>query len=358
MASSSSTPRRGSCAGALLLSCIGCAGRPPKATGSPPVVAVIEQTDAAVAAPAESGEPDAPASASLEPLPPPDVAPEAPAPPGAPHVLLADELPYFPVRLRAQDAPPERHHSRRPDRAGHAGHTADERTEAASRRPYHPAPGIVVDVIDAQGGLSAADLQRTARSSGYWPLRQCYEEGLRKDQRLAGKISIQLVVTPGGAIDRSEVTAATLHDEIVAACVAREARHLGLAASAAQTIAKVEVTLVVGDEPVLTAKPLPGAAALRDALRGSWDSVRSCYAGELSSHPDAGGRLELRFHVHRDGEIVEVSEGDSRFGDIEVTRCVLGIYRTLKLPTLHLLHDGHFIYALHFETKPEETASP
>ena len=232
MASSSSTARRGLCAGALLLSCIGCAGRPPKATGSPPVVAMIEQTDAAAAAPTESSEPDAPASASLAPLPPPDVAPDAPAPPVAPHVLLADELPYFPVRLRAHDTPPERHHSRRTDRAGHAGHTTDERVEAASRRPYHPAPGIVVDVIDAQGGLSAADLQRTARSSGYWPLRQCYEEGLRKDQRLAGKISIQLIVTPGGAIDRSEVTATTLHDEIVAACVAREARHLGLAASA------------------------------------------------------------------------------------------------------------------------------
>jgi hypothetical protein len=279
-------------------------------------------------------------------------------------VLLADELPYFPVHLRGREAPPERHHSRRTERAGRAGHASnasgatDQRAETPSRRPYHPAPGIVVDVIDAQGGLSAGDLQRTARSNGYWPLRQCYEEGLRKDQRLAGKISLQLVVTPDGAIDRSEVIGTTLHDEIVPACVARESLHLGLAAAAAETIAKVDVTLAVGDEPVLTAKPLPGAAELRDSLRGPWDSVRGCYAGELSSHPDAGGRLELTFHVRRDGEILDVSEGDSRFGDLAVTRCVLGIYRTAKLPALHLLHDGHFTYALHFEAKPEETAAP
>ncbi len=362
-ASFSSIAQLAVCVGASLLLSNGCASNPPKVTATVPVA----RTDAgtAQAAPSGSSEPEPPASASLAPLaplPPPEPPAEASPPPPTSHVLLADELPYFPVRLRAHDGPPdaahERHHARHAERAGHASHSTDERIETTSRRPYHPAPGIVVEVVDSQGGLSAADLQRTARSNGYWPFRQCYEEGLRKDQRLAGKVSLELLVTPSGAVEGSTVTATTVRDEIAAACVAREARHLGLPAVDTQTIAKVDVTLAVGDEPVQTAKPLPSAVPLRDTFRASWDGVRACYAGELAAHPDAGGRLELTFHVRRDGEILEVSEGDSRFGDVEVTRCVLGIYRTAKLPPLHLLHDGHFVYALHFEAKPQESAAP
>jgi hypothetical protein len=359
MESFSFTAQLATFAGASLFLASSCASGQSKTTGSIPVVPVTVRTDAdaAQASPTGSSDPDAASNASLAPLPPPDTPAEAPPAPAAPRVLLADELPYFPVRLRAHDVPPEHHHARHPERAGHASH-ADERGESTSRRPYHPAPGIVVEVVDAQGGLSAADLQRLARSNGYWPFRQCYEEGLRKDQRLAGKVTLELLVTPAGAVDRSTVTTATVHDEIVAACVAREARHLGLSAVDAPTTAKIDVTLAVGDEPVQTAKPLPTAATLRDALREPWDAVRKCYAGELGGHPDAGGRLELTFHVKRDGEILEVSEGDTRFGDVQVTRCVLGIYRTTKLPPLHLLHDGHFVYAIHFESKPEETAAP
>ena len=358
-ASFSFTAQLAACAGASLLLANGCASGPPRTSGTVPTAPLTARADAdaAQAAPPGSTEPEAAASAALAPLPPPESPAEAPPEPVAPLVLLADELPYFPVRLRPHDGPPERRHPRHAERAGHASHAGDERGESTSRRPYHPAPGIVVDVIDAQGGLSVADLQRTARSNGYWPLRQCYEEGLRKDQRLAGKVSLELLATPAGAVSGSTVTATTVHDEIVTACVAREARHLGLSPADASTTAKIVVTLAVGDEPVQTAKPLPTATTLRDALRGSWEAARKCYAAELGGHPDAGGRLELTFHVKRDGEILEVSEGDSRFGDAEVTRCLIGIYRTTKLPPLHLLHDGHFVYALHFESRPDAPAT-
>ncbi len=349
------------CAGAILLGSSGCAGSPPKAVAAIPIApadASAADADAADATPALSSASAAESSVPLAPLPPPDTPPEAPAPPAASRVLLADDLPYYPVRLRSHDSAPEHHHARPTGRSGHTNHTTDERADGANRRPYHPAPGIVVDVVDAQGGLAAADLQRTARSAGYWPFRQCYEEGLRKDQRLSGKVSLELHTTPSGAVDRSAVTATTVHDEIVAACVAREARHLALSPVDAETVAKVDVSLAVGDEPVQTAKPLPNATPLREALRGSWDAVRRCYAGELTGHPDAGGRLELAFHVRHVGEIVDVAEGDSRFGDVDVTRCVLGIYRTLKLPALHFAREAHFVYAIHLEAKPVETAAP
>jgi outer membrane biosynthesis protein TonB len=361
-------PRRAACAGLLMGSALGaCAGSAPKtaapvngipanvtlvATPIPPVESAAPAASAPE--PTTSSEASAEPTAPLEPLPTPAPTP-APATPTATvaRVLMADELPFFPVRLRAHDADRRR-----------ANHETTRESEAKSsrHRPYHPAPGIIVDVTDARGGIAAADLQRIARNADYWPFRECYEAALRSDQRLSGKVSLELVVTPSGSVDGATVAASTLRDEIVGACVAREARHLALPATSAQTVAKVDVSLATGDEAVTTARPFPNAESLRQALRTSWDGARQCYATGLASRPDAGGRLELRFRVHHDGEIFDVSEvgdHDVRFTDVDVTRCVLGVYRTARLPPLaRASHERSFVYALHFESKADEAVAP
>ena len=370
------------CAAALLLS--GCAGAAPTATAAPAVALPPLPADSAAASAAPSA-PPAPAAAApagsseaapqpdvaLAPLPtpaeappqappaaPPSPAPQAPPAAAPPRVLLVDEPPYVPTRLHAHDGPRSEH------RRSHE--TSREAKEAGGRRPYHPAPGIVVDVVDVQGGAPAVEVQRVARSSGYWPFRQCYEEGLRKDQRLAGKVSLELAVSPNGAVDRSTMTVATVRDEVVAACVAREARHLPLPSSESAATAKIDVTLATGDEPVPAGRPIPDADGFRQALRASWDSVRQCYATGLANHPDIGGRLELHFRLRRGGEVAEVAEvgeHDSRFSDAEVTRCVVGVYRAARplaasASHAHSAKDRSFVYALHFESKPADAPVP
>jgi hypothetical protein len=302
------------------------------------------------AAPGSPGEPAAAPSAAVPPVPGPSpVSQPATAP--APRVLLADELPYAPAHLRAHDTRPEHHRAREANR------------ESPGGRPYHPAPGIVVDVVDAQGGATASALQRAARNLGYWPFRQCYEEGLRREPRLAGKVALELVVSPTGAVDRSVVTATTVRDEIVAACVAREAQRLALPSGDSPTTARVDVSLVIGDEPVPTGRPVPAAEPIREALRGSWGAVRRCYAGRLAGHPGVGGRVELHFHV-RHGEIVDVdelgaaTEGGGRLGDPEVTRCLIGVYRRARLPASHGQRERSFVYALQLESMPVGATTP
>jgi hypothetical protein len=312
---------------------------------------------AAGSAPSATPEPGQAPATTATPAGPDDAPPAtsaaiAPAPSPTPRVMLADELPYSPAHLRARDAKLEHHHGREASRDG----------RESGKRPYHPAPGIVVDVVDAQGGATAAAVQRTARNLGYWPFRQCYEEGLRREQHLAGKVSLELVVSPSGAVDRSVVTATTMRDEIVAACVAREAQRLALPSGESPTTARVDVSLAVGDEPVATGRPVPNAEPIRQSLRGSWSAARRCYASKLASHPGLGGRMELHFHV-RHGEIVDVDElagaGESggHFGDADVTRCVLGVYRTARLPTSHGSRERSFVYALHFESAPVDVAA-
>jgi hypothetical protein len=112
------------------------------------------------------------------------------------------------------------------------------------------------------------------------------------------------------------------------------------------------VTLSTGDEPVPEPRPAPHAKELREALRVSWPAVEKCYAGELPKHPDAGGRLELRIRTRSDGQVVEVAEGETRFAEVDVTRCILGIYRTASLPAVHGgPHESTFVYAMHLEAR-------
>src|SRR5258708_21390793 len=121
-------------------------------------------------------------------------------------VLVADEPPFLPGTQGAWVPHQEQFH--RPP-------------QGASHRPYHPAPGIVVDVLDAEGAVLAG-LQRTARNLGYWPFRRCYEEGLRRNQALTGTVTLHVLVPPDASARRTGVSPSTLKDDVVAACVPRE----------------------------------------------------------------------------------------------------------------------------------------
>jgi hypothetical protein len=249
-----------------------------------------------------------------------------------------DDGPFLGRRPHARELPP---HSREAmHRRGRHG------------RPYHPAPGIVVDVPEAQGA-SAAVLQRAARNLGYWPFRRCYEDGLRHDQRLAGKVSLDLSIAADGAV-RSAVTAADLSDESVIRCVAREVQQLSLGVFDGESHARVEVKLWTGDEPLPVAPPVPRADEVQQALRASWPAVEDCYAAALAKRPDAGGSIDLRFRVAFDGAVLDVAEeGDPRFGDVEVTQCVLDVYRSARLPARRSgSQETRFGYAIHLEAAP------
>jgi hypothetical protein len=251
----------------------------------------------------------------------------------ASHLLVTDDPPYLPGTQGAFT--PHRDQFHRPP-------------QGSSHRPYHPAPGIVVDVVDAEGAVLAG-LQRTARNLGYWPFRRCYEEGLRRNQALGGTVSLDLAVTPDPAARRTEVTASTVRDDVVTACVAREAHHLALDPVQATVSARLRVLLALGDEPVAGPIPIPGAGELRTALRASWPEATSCFEAAIARHPDGGGRIELRFDLDDDGALARVSESGARFPDPDATECVAAVYRKAPLSVTHAVPGKAFVYALHFE---------
>jgi hypothetical protein len=220
-------------------------------------------------------------------------------------------------------------------------------------RPYHPDPRIVIDVLEARGAPQA-DLQRTARDAGYWPFRRCYEDGLRRDEALSGKVSLALSISSTGRVEQSSVTGSTLRDKIVIACIAREARQLSF--SAAASTATTDVSLATGDEPVAVSLPAAGAEELRRSLQNAWPAAEQCYARGLAADPELGGRIELLFRVGMHGELAEVSAGSTHLADSDFGRCVLDVYRGARLGLRETNHEQHFVYALHFEADPTPSA--
>jgi hypothetical protein len=253
----------------------------------------------------------------------------------SPRVLLVDETPSY-VTPSGQVAT-QRPALRKRGRRGH---------------PYHPDPRVVIDVVEARGAATAADLQRTARDSGYWPVRRCFEEGLRRDQNLGGKVSIALTISPDGQVERSSATGSSVTDRAVVACVAREARRISFSPADGPTNAVAGVSLGAGDEPVAVFVAIPDAERLRRSLRGAWPGAEDCYVRALARDPGAGGRVELVFRVSGSGRIESIAETAAPPDDAELTSCVSAVYRAAQLPDADSGHARRFLYALHFETDP------
>jgi hypothetical protein len=194
-----------------------------------------------------------------------------------------------------------------------------------------------------------------ARSRGYWPFRACYEDGLRREGPLDGKVLVQLWVSAEGDVERASVQPSTVRDPAVALCIAREARHLSFAPPGSPLASTMEVTLSEGDEPVAQRHRVPHAGALLDALRAAWPAVRQCYADGLALRPDAGGTMQLRFRAFADGQVADVTEVVTRFDTPDVARCVVDVYRSVRLPPRGgPTGDRDFVYALHFEAAEGE----
>ncbi len=333
-------------------------------------------TPADPSAPPQAGDPAAtpnapgPVVLGTDPVPTPPVGAAAPvaAPPlpaGPVTVNVADELPFLATAASSSKA-----HDTKPTKAGRPkklppGTTGQRSTPHGRRRaagtthrPYHPDPGIIVDVTSVGAGANQADVQKLARAKGYTPFRHCYEEGLRRNQKLGGKVSIDLVLAADGTVSIAKKNSSTVGDASVDQCVVREASHLTFARpdSGTPTVAMV-VTLAVGDEPVPVPHAAPHADKLRDALRARWSGVEVCYKQGLDKKRDLGGRIEVRFKVKPSGDLVEVTEGDAHLSDADVNKCVVGVFKGAKLPKVGGKHETSFVYAIHLEAIPVATAT-
>ena len=273
-------------------------------------------------------------------------------------IVIADEPLYAPgARARARGAIAASADDEMVAKWNRGGFGTEDDAPPGTKAP-HPAPRIKVDVVRVKGRVSQGDVQRLARSKGYWPFRLCYEEGLRRSQNMHGAITLRMTLAASGAARNVRKVAAALDDPAVVACAVKAARSLVLAAPerGAPEVA-LEISFWPGDDPIraATAPNVPfDSRAIVTAMRDRWAAVKTCYQAGIERRPGLWGRLAVRLRIAPSGEIVESSEIESRFPDADVALCA--IRALARAPIGPRPAETVVVYALRFSTAPSADA--
>lgn len=221
------------------------------------------------------------------------------------------------------------------------GGTGDP-TFISNRANFHPGARVVVDTELVAGqlpaktgpGLSQRTLLAQSRSRGYWPLRLCYEDALRRDAKLSGETRIRFTIGRSGRVTRAEVRRTAL-DEEAGRCLSLAVENLSYEPGPAFGLVAVELSVKFwrGDAPLPAIGPAPGNLfenpgrlepnVIAEVLEPALSDVERCYAQGLVRDPALWGRIGLRIDLGADGSIEGVHEDESRFPDREVSGCVV-----------------------------------
>lgn len=210
---------------------------------------------------------------------------------------------------------------------------------------YHPAPRVIVDVKSvrprpARKARVEQRVQASARKNGYWPIRACYEPGLRRQQSLGGKLSFRLTLGAQGSVIAARQLAADLRDPEVVRCIVSAFRKLRFEHKAGRKLdVDFEVSVYPGHAEVPEA-PV-GAATARAQLPVDPDAanaliaerralVEACLTGARQRDPRVWGRLAIELVLDADGRVTKAREFESTFPDREAVTCVSDRFKTIR----------------------------
>jgi Ca-activated chloride channel family protein len=97
---------------------------------------------------------------------------------------------------------------------------------------------------------------------------------------------------------------------------------LGLSTSRGPTV-QFGPLQVVGDLPAIVVERI---------LRNRLGVLRNCYQGGLARDPSLAGRIDARFVVGPEGEVLSVVNGGDDLSDRNVVACLLGALRAVRFP--------------------------
>ncbi len=345
-------------------------------SSAPPAASFLTSTDAAPVADVDS-QPTAAASGVplTQPSAPSELTtpPSARPPPVAPAIdpLVAIEPPYKPYeRPRPEGIILAAGEDEKLAR-WNVGGTGDPEF-ISNRTSFHPGARVVVNTRlivgklpqHARRGLSRGGVLAQARSRGYWPLRVCFENALRRSADQHGKTVIRFTVGRSGRVTRAHLRHTDL-DGLAGECVRKavEALTFHPGPSAGLIALDLSVEFWPGDAPVPRARPPEGAEtdnpgvldeeALVSVIAPAVADLEQCYRAGLARDPKLWGRLQVLFELSEDGTVTSMAEDESRFPDRGVRDCALRALRKLSFPAPA---EGPltFVQAFRFGSPPEQ----
>lgn len=213
--------------------------------------------------------------------------------------------------------------------------------EHPSNRPgYHPATRVVVDVqlLSRAPKGSTARLLRLARSSGYWPLRACFEAAQRSLAKPERSARVRLTLGATGKVLGARNVGPTPERDY-ARCVLDRVRSLDFRPGFTRKLdVEVSVKQWPGHAPVPPRAPdgtpplrLPEAAMA--ALLELQQPFAACYAQGLARDPRLWGRIALHLRLAKDGAVEEATPVETVFPDAEVADCARRAVMQARIPS-------------------------
>ncbi|HEY6725100.1 MAG TPA: AgmX/PglI C-terminal domain-containing protein [Polyangiaceae bacterium] len=333
----------------------GCAGHQPPAPLTPPLAAasVVSTRPIAEARMHRDSPPPSASAVAQDPAPPaPPQALAAPPPTPTPAIEAQVEVerPYKTFQRPRAQGPVFAAGEDETLARWNLGGTGDP-SFISNRAGFHPGARVVVDTELIAGqlpaksgpGLTQRGLLAQSRSRGYWPLRLCYEDALRRNSELSGETRLRLSIGRSGKVTRATLQKTALDAE-AGRCLSLAVENLSYdpAPAAGLVAAELSVKFWRGDAPVPATGPAPGVLfenpgrlepdVVAGALAPAIPAVEACYARRLERDPALWGRLALRIDLGDDGAIESVREDESRFPDREVSQCVVAQLGELTFP--------------------------
>jgi hypothetical protein len=198
---------------------------------------------------------------------------------------------------------------------------------------FHPAPRVVITLqkLLPRTKAAAAPLQAHARSRGYWPVRSCYELGLRRKQTLGGATRLRTTLGARGSVLGARRLGGDLADDEVQKCLTRALRSLRFPAPGRKVDADWEIALYPGDVEVpplavsteaAQAKLPATAGALESSLKPLQPELARCLTDARAKDSALWGRLAVELTLTASGGVSRVAEVESRFPHGLATACV------------------------------------
>jgi hypothetical protein len=220
----------------------------------------------------------------------------------------------------------------------------------SSRPRFHPGARVVVDarVLGAWGRRgSVASLERVvqarARSTGYWPLRLCYEAALRRDPRLTVDHLVRLSAIRAGRVQAVRAVN-DLKDAELQSCLRDAVLDLALRELPARRIdAELRIRFWPGDvplpawdpgsDPSLDPPELTASLGRADRLwQGARTQLTACAAQGQRRDPKLWGRIAFWVEFGDSGAVVASRQYETHFPDPKVSACVQDVVGALALP--------------------------
>lgn len=72
--------------------------------------------------------------------------------------------------------------------------------------------------------------------------------------------------------------------------------------------------------------------SIRDVVSSHRDELGFCFAWQLHSRPELGGRLTMELTIGTDGQVTEARVADDQLGDETVARCFRNVTQRMRFP--------------------------